>query len=57
MSYHRLMGFFSTARHEAAKEYGARRAEKYGRQERRLRWFVAFAIFLFLIYCWIIGQQ
>jgi hypothetical protein len=50
------MGFFRTARHEAAKEYGAARAEKYGRQERRLRWILAFLIFAFLIYCYILGQ-
>lgn len=50
------MGFFSTARHEAAKAYGEARAEKYGRQERRFRWFLAIALVGFLIYCYILGQ-
>jgi hypothetical protein len=50
------MGFFETARHEGAKAYGEARAEKYGRQERRIRWIGAVLIIGFLIYCYYLGQ-
>lgn len=54
--YHRRMGFFETARHEGAKAYGEARAEKYGRQERMIRWVAALAVIGFLTYCYFLGQ-
>jgi hypothetical protein len=50
------MGFFDIARAAAAEEYGKNRAEKYGKQERLIRWIAFFAILGFLIYCYILGQ-
>lgn len=53
------MGFFEDARKAGAEAYGARRAEKYGRQEKAKRVLgVIAAVLLFLacVYMYRLGQ-
>jgi hypothetical protein len=50
------MGFYRTARHAGAEEYGKARAERYGRQALWARVIGFAAIVAFIGYCWIIGH-
>lgn len=50
------MGFYRTARHAGAEEYGKARAERYGKQALYVRVFGFVALAAFLGYCYVIGH-